>query len=73
MSQEATLPQEEQGLSGLNEFLPSIGKLIGWLLGITGTGIFLFPVLALTVEENFAVHFWVMTFFDLGLFLAILK
>jgi hypothetical protein len=73
MSQDANLPQDEQNLGGLNEFLPSIGKLIGWLLGITGTGVFLFPVLALTVEENFSKHFWIMTFFDLGLFLAILK
>lgn len=64
---------EEPITLDFNELLPSMTSLFNILLWITVSGFFLFPLIALTIQPEFAIHFWVLLGIDAGLFFALLK
>ncbi|KAL4441553.1 hypothetical protein ABPG74_021485 [Tetrahymena malaccensis] len=72
-SQISELEQQQQQQNSFDSMIPSIQKLLIWLIYITGFGMIIFPYFALTLDPKFAIHFWILTGIDFGLFVALLN
>ncbi|CAD8147734.1 unnamed protein product [Paramecium pentaurelia] len=64
---------EEQAVDfTFSSLLPTAEKLMTWLTYSTLFGLISFPLIALTIDQQFAFHFWILTFLDAGLLFTLL-
>ncbi|CAK70586.1 unnamed protein product (macronuclear) [Paramecium tetraurelia] len=64
---------EEQAVDfTFSSLLPTAEKLMTWLTYSTVIGLISFPLIALTIDQQFAIHFWILTLLNAGLLFTLL-
>ncbi|CAD8096908.1 unnamed protein product [Paramecium sonneborni] len=66
------MSEEEAVDFTFSSLLPTAEKMMVWLTYSSIFGLISFPLIALTIEKQFAIHFWILTFLDAGLLLTLL-